>query len=115
MWGFIYKEQIAPVYIGEFGTKLTDPKDVAWFKAITAYLGGDFNNDGVKDISAGEHGPSWTFWSWNPNSSDTGGILQNDWSTVNENKMVYLTPIEAPFPALDGSGGGVPASMRISR
>ncbi|TDT88397.1 chitinase [Azorhizobium sp. AG788] len=108
MWGFIYKEQIAPVYIGEFGTKLTDPKDVAWFKAITAYLGGDFNNDGVKDISAGEHGPSWTFWSWNPNSSDTGGILQNDWSTVNENKMVYLTPIEAPFPALDGSGGGVP-------
>lgn len=117
MWGFIYKEEIAPVYIGEFGTKLSDPKDLAWFKVITAYLGGDFNNDGVKDTAAGEHGPSWTFWSWNPNSSDTGGILQNDWSTVNENKMVYLTPIESPFPALDGSGeapAGVHANFQVT-
>ena len=37
---------------------------------------------------------SWTFWSWNPNSSDTGGILADDWRTINENKMVYLKPIE---------------------
>ncbi|WP_084539781.1 Calx-beta domain-containing protein [Azorhizobium doebereinerae] len=105
MWGYIYREGIAPVYIGEFGTKLTDPKDVAWFEAITSYLGGDFNNDGVSDLPAGETGPSWTYWSWNPNSGDTGGILKDDWTSVNTNKMAYLTPIEAPFPALDGTGG----------
>ena len=75
MWGYIYKQNIAPVYIGEFGTKLTDPKDAPWLKAITAYLGGDLNNDGTRDIPAGNKGVGWTFWSWNPNSGDTGGIL----------------------------------------
>ncbi|GGF69232.1 hypothetical protein GCM10007301_31150 [Azorhizobium oxalatiphilum] len=105
MWGYIYREGIAPVYIGEFGTMLSDPKDVAWFDAITAYLGGDYDNDGVSDIPAGDTGPAWTFWSWNPNSSDTGGILQNDWHSVNENKMAYLTPIQFDFPEVTGGGG----------
>ena len=36
MWGYIYKQGIAPVYIGEFGTKLVDPKDAPWFDAITS-------------------------------------------------------------------------------
>jgi len=45
---------------------------------------------------------SWTFWSWNPNSGDTGGILANDWRTVNQNKMAYLTPIQFD---LDTDGG----------
>ncbi len=40
MWGYIFKEGIAPVYIGEFGTRLTDPKDAPWLEAITSYLGG---------------------------------------------------------------------------
>ncbi|HWB50586.1 MAG TPA: Calx-beta domain-containing protein [Stellaceae bacterium] len=94
MWGYIYQDDIAPIYLGEFGTKLVDPKDAPWLQAITAYLGGDVNDDGTSDIPAGTHGPSWTFWSWNPNSGDTGGILADDWNTVNQNKMAYLTPIE---------------------
>ncbi|HSI00225.1 MAG TPA: Calx-beta domain-containing protein, partial [Reyranella sp.] len=106
MWGYIYKQGIAPVYIGEFGTKLTDPKDAPWFDAITSYLAGDLNNDGTRDIPAGSKGVSWTFWSWNPNSGDTGGILKDDWNSVNQNKMNYLTPIEYDF----GDGGSAPAS-----
>ena len=54
---------------------------------------------------AGNKGVSWTFWSWNPNSGDTGGILANDWRTVNQDKMAYLTPIEFDFDS-DVSGGG---------
>jgi chitinase len=104
MWGYIYKEGIAPVYIGEFGTKLTDPKDVAWFEAITSYLSGDLDNNGTNDLAGGDLGVSWTYWSWNPNSGDTGGILQDDWRTVNENKMVYLRPIEFDLP--DEASGG---------
>jgi chitinase len=109
MWGYIYQgftptganaTYTAPVWIGEFGTTLGDdgnvlnPLDPPWFKAITAYMGGDFNNDGVKDIPAGQQGPSWTYDSWNPDSPNVGGILANDWQTVNQNKMAYLTPIE---------------------
>lgn len=93
MWGYLYEQNIAPVYVGEFGTNLRDPKDVIWFEAITSYLSGDFDNNGTADIPAGREDLSWTFWSWNPNSGDTGGILADDWTTVNENKMAYLDPI----------------------
>ncbi|MGI6246270.1 MAG: cellulose binding domain-containing protein [Pseudochelatococcus sp.] len=104
-WGFIYREEIAPVYLGEFGTKLVDPKDAPWFDAITAYLAGDFDNDGVSDIPAGDKGMSWTYWSWNPNSGDTGGILKDDWTSVHEDKLANLTPIQFDFDT-DAAGGG---------
>ncbi|MDI1287876.1 MAG: Calx-beta domain-containing protein [Reyranella sp.] len=106
MWGYIFKEGIAPVYIGEFGTNLTDPKDAPWLEAITSYLSGDLDNNGTHDLAAGKQGVSWTFWSWNPNSGDTGGILGNDWRSVNENKMAYLTPIQFDFGSDAGGGTG---------
>ncbi|MCB0923928.1 MAG: cellulase family glycosylhydrolase [Mycobacterium sp.] len=93
-WGYIYEDNIAPIWVGEFGTKLQDPKDVVWFEAITSYLSGDFDNNGTIDIPAGTEDMSWAYWSWNPNSGDTGGILADDWRTVNQNKMAYLTPIQ---------------------
>ena len=117
MWGYIYREGIAPVWIGEFGTKLVDPKDAPWLEAITSYLGGDFDNDGTSDLAAGQKGPSWTFWSWNPNSGDTGGILNDNWNTVNQTKMGYLTPIEFQFPEDTGDGatpGGPTASFVLT-
>ncbi|QYL17129.1 cellulase family glycosylhydrolase [Mycolicibacterium pallens] len=93
-WGYIYEQNIAPIYLGEFGTKLQDPKDAVWLEALTSYLSGDFDNNGTIDIASGTEDMSWTFWSWNPNSGDTGGILADDWRTINGNKMTYLTPIE---------------------
>jgi len=90
MWGYIYKEGIAPLYIGEFGSALVDPKDAPWLETLTSYMSGDFDNDGSKDISSDSKGISWSYWSWNPNSGDTGGILGNDWNSVNQNKLNYL-------------------------
>jgi endoglucanase len=90
-WGYIAKQNIAPVWLGEFGTLLDDTSDQQWFAAMTSYLG------------TGASGINWTYWSWNPNSGDTGGILEDDWMTVNTAKQAYLTPIEF---ALNGSSGG---------
>jgi aryl-phospho-beta-D-glucosidase BglC (GH1 family) len=107
MWGYIYKQNIAPVYLGEFGSKLTDPKDLAWLDKITAYLSGDFDANGTSDIAAGKQGIHWTWWSWNPNSGDTGGILQDDWTSVHQNKVSELQPImwSSSFPLVVlGSG-----------
>ena len=111
MWGYLYETNTAPVYLGEFGTNLRDPKDVVWFEAITSYLSGDFDNNGTVDIPAGTPDLSWTFWSWNPNSGDTGGILTDDWTTVNENKMAYLTPILTP---IGFAGGSAVATFTVS-
>lgn len=100
MWGYIYREGIAPVYLGEFGTKMTDAKDLVWLDKITAYLSGDLDANGTHDIAADQQGISWTWWSWNPNSGDTGGILQDDWTSVNTAKVAELQPIQF---SLDGS------------
>jgi endoglucanase len=75
-WGFLQKQNIAPVLVGEFGTKLQTASDRQWLNRLTQYLR-------ANDVH-------WTFWSWNPNSGDTGGILYDDWQTINTDKQSYL-------------------------
>ena len=75
-WGYLVKQNIAPVLLGEFGTKLQTPSDRQWLNQLTQYIG--VNN------------MHWTFWSWNPNSGDTGGILNDDWQSINADKQSYL-------------------------
>lgn len=79
-WGYLVKQDVAPVLIGEFGSTLADPKDVTWMKALLEYMG------------TGPTGMSFTYWSLNPNSGDTGGILNDDWTTVNATKQAILEP-----------------------
>lgn len=84
-WGYIAKEGIAPLWLGEFGTQLANTVDQQWLSSLVTYLG------------SGAQGISWAYWCLNPDSGDTGGILQNDWATVNQNKQDYLNPIEFPL------------------
>jgi endoglucanase len=79
-WGYLIKEQTAPVLVGEFGSTLADPKDATWMRSLLTYLG------------TGTTGASFTYWSWNPNSGDTGGILNDDWTTINQAKQAILKP-----------------------
>ncbi|MFJ9708395.1 cellulase family glycosylhydrolase [Streptomyces sp. NPDC101234] len=98
-WGYIFKQNIAPVWIGEFGTTLASTVDQKWLAALVSYL---------RPTSAyGADSFQWTFWSWNPNSGDTGGILKDDWVTVDTVKDGYLAGIKAPlFPSTGGGSGG---------
>ena len=82
-WGFLVKENRAPVWLGEFGTKLLIDSDRQWIQTLTAYLSGN--------------GMSFAFWSLNPNSDDTGGLLQDDWTTVQQAKQTYIAPALAPL------------------
>jgi len=91
MWGYLWSEGIAPVLLGEWGSRLTQPKDLAWFDVITSYLQGDIDNNGTVDRAG--IGPSFAWWSWNPNSGDTGGILADDWRTVLTQKVAALQPL----------------------
>ncbi|WP_432186137.1 cellulase family glycosylhydrolase [Streptomyces sp. Tue6028] len=97
-WGYLFKQDIAPVWVGEFGTTLQSSVDQKWLAALVSYLRptGTYGADSI----------SWTFWSWNPNSGDTGGILKDDWTTVDTVKDGYLASVKAPgFPST-GDGGG---------
>jgi len=64
---------------GEWGGKYGggDPKDVTWQNALTSYFK-------TKRIC------STFYWSWNPNSGDTGGLLQDDWKTLQQEKLNML-------------------------
>jgi endoglucanase len=84
-WGYIIKQGIAPVWVGEFGTKLAINSDRLWLIQFIHYLG------------TGSGGINWTFWCWNPDSGDTGGILNDDWKTVDQVKEAYLDPIMFPL------------------
>lgn len=94
-WGYIFEDNIAPVFVGELGSRLQgdQPKDLMWFEKIRSYLAGDFDVDGVNDLGSGDQGMSWGWWSWNPNSSDTGGILKDDWTSIHYDKVYKLSPI----------------------
>jgi endoglucanase len=85
-WGYLRVNGTAPVLLGEFGSRLDDTSDQQWYSAMINYLGSTSAN-GANDFS-------WTFWSWNPDSGDTGGILADDWTTVNTNKDTPLNAIK---------------------
>ncbi|MGW1963472.1 cellulase family glycosylhydrolase [Streptomyces sp. NPDC001935] len=97
-WGYIFKQNIAPVWLGEFGTTLQSTVDQKWLAALVDYL--------RPTSTYGADSFNWTFWSWNPNSGDTGGILKDDWQTVDTAKDGYLAAIKAPGFSGGGGGGG---------
>ncbi len=90
-FGFIAKQDEGHLFIGELGIKGEGGKDEIWFDKFLNYM------DESKEAY------SWTFWAWNPNSGDTGGILEYDWETVVQWKVDYLKPYMAP---LIGNGNG---------
>ena len=106
-WGYLFNQNIAPVWVGEFGTTLQSTVDQKWLKALAQYL--------RPTAQYGADSISWTFWSWNPNSGDTGGILNDDWTSVNTAKDAYLADIKAPFGPATGTGDvqapSVPAGL----
>jgi len=96
-WGYLFKNNTAPVLLGEFGSTLQDPRDAVWLRELLRYLG------------TGASGQSFTYWSWNPNSGDTGGLVLDDWVTVNQAKQSILQPYLIP-PAGGGGPTGSPTT-----
>ncbi|MBD2000403.1 cellulase family glycosylhydrolase [Leptolyngbya sp. FACHB-541] len=78
---YIATQRIAPILVGEFGGRQvdTESKEGIWQRQFVDYL--NDNNLG------------FTYWSWNPNSDDTGGILQDDWQTVDAPKQELLNQL----------------------
>jgi endoglucanase len=81
-WGYLVEQDVAPVWIGEFGTLDQTTSDQQWFASMASYIT--------------SHSLSFSFWCLNPDSGDTGGILADDWVTVNTDKQTVLQPLLAP-------------------
>jgi endoglucanase len=90
-WGYLHKNNIAPIMMGEFGSTLRDPKDRVWLINLLDY---------ARDMS-------FTYWSWNPNSGDTGGIALDDWTSIDTAKQSIIQPHLVP-PVGGGTGPTTP-------
>ncbi|UOM35207.1 cellulase family glycosylhydrolase [Acuticoccus sp. I52.16.1] len=102
-WGYIVKDGIGPVLIGEWGSFLATHQDLAWAEELSAY---------IADL-----GLPWFWWSLNPNSGDTGGLFADDWTTVRPEVARLLEPFlgeTQPPVALDASASPVTADFVVS-
>jgi endoglucanase len=83
-WGYLEQQGIAPVFLGEFGGRsMGQDTEGQWQRSLVDYIR--------------VHNVSYTYWSWNPDSGDTGGILQYDWRTVNRAKVDILSAYQWPL------------------
>jgi endoglucanase len=90
-WAYLQKNGTAPVFVGEFGgSSMGQDAEGVWQRTLVSFL--KTNNI------------NYAYWSWNPDSGDTGGILQNDWKTVNQSKLDVLSAYQ--WPMLDQPQSG---------
>lgn len=74
-FGYLAARKAAPVVVGEWGGIYTG-KDRLWQDEFLRYLT-------KKQLSS-------FYWALNPNSGDTGGLLQSDWTSPEEDKLTML-------------------------
>jgi endoglucanase len=83
-WAYLKDQGIAPVLLGEFGGQsMGSDTEGKWQTTLVSFIK--------------QHGISYTYWCWNPDSGDTGGILNYDWQTVNNAKLNVLRTYQAPL------------------
>jgi endoglucanase len=100
-WGFIREQGIAPLLVGEFGGRRVDLQspEGRWQRQFLDHLA--------------RTGISWTYWALNPNSGDTGGVLRDDWTSVDRAKLQLLQRTIRRQRIAFGSGAVAPRSTRV--
>lgn len=77
-WGYIAKEGIAPVVVGEWGGRsVGNDKEGLYQRRFIEYME--------------ENGVGYLYWALNPDSPDSGGLLAPDWVTPLEDKLQMLS------------------------
>ncbi len=89
-WLYIHEENIAPILIGEWGGFMTEP-NLTWMTDLRQLIG--------------EQHLHFTFWCFNANSGDTGGLVLDDFTTWDEEKYAFVSQVlwqdEGKFVGLD--------------
>jgi len=76
-WAYLQQNGAYPLFVGEFGWRsMGRDAEGVWQRTLVAFLH--------------EQDMSYAYWAWNADSGDTGGILQDDWTTVNQSMVCEL-------------------------
>ncbi len=98
-WDYSFGNHKPIVNVGEWGYKSDVTSEVVWANKFVDYL----LSKGIRDTF---------FWTWSWNSGDTGGILREDCSTIDLDKVELLKrlwytrkeSVEEIYTSLRGSG-----------
>ena len=74
-WFYIQEENIAPLLIGEWGGFMAEP-NLTWMTHLRDFII--------------ENRINYTFWCFNPNSGDTGGLVLYDFKTWDNEKYEFV-------------------------
>lgn len=75
-WAYINEEDIAPLLIGEWGGHMDADKNQKWMELLREYMIENHINH--------------TFWCLNPNSGDTGGLLDSSFTVWDDEKYALF-------------------------
>jgi endoglucanase len=89
MWGWIYKENLAPIFVGEMGSSMASAQSKTWAETIVPYLNGT-GPDSIR-VPPGAQAVSTDWWAWgNLTGQMPNGTLEADWETPRpEQEAVY--------------------------
>jgi aryl-phospho-beta-D-glucosidase BglC (GH1 family) len=77
-WFYIHKDNTAPLLIGEWGGFMTEP-NLKWMTMMRRLIK--------------ENRLHHTFWCYNANSGDTGGLVGHDFTTWDEEKYAFVKEV----------------------
>ena len=77
-WAYINDQDIAPLLIGEWGGHMDGGKNQKWMELLRDYMIDNHINH--------------TFWCLNPNSGDTGGLLDSSFTVWDDEKYSLFEP-----------------------
>jgi endoglucanase len=83
-WAYLQLSGQEPVLVGEFGARsVGSGVEGIWLSQLLSFM---------KAYSF-----SYAYWAWNPDSGDTGGLLEGDWKTLNPTKLAQLSTYQCPL------------------
>lgn len=77
-WMYIYEDGTAPLLIGEWGGFMTEP-NLTWMTHMRTLIS--------------KYHLHHTFWCFNANSGDTGGLVLDDFTTWDEEKYAFVKEV----------------------
>ncbi|HEY2668933.1 MAG TPA: cellulase family glycosylhydrolase [Rugosimonospora sp.] len=86
VWGYLVTNHIAPVWIGEAGSTMSNADDTNWASTLTAYVNGQEAASGGPALTGTEQGVSTTWWIWDDEGT---GTLNSDGSLNQPRYAVY--------------------------
>ncbi len=89
-WGYVFKNNLAPVIVGEFGSKLETVSDQQWMDRLTDTWTAILTQRQQRSRRRQE-GHQLDNVVLQPNSGDTGGIVGDDWQTCEHDKLAYIS------------------------